>query len=131
MPRPVSEILSDALASFEDGKRWTQDAWFRGLNQITGDADKFCSLGAVGRSMVKAGDIPAATVGRYGLDSTIGAIIRDEQFDRCIKTLVRSGSRSSVANINDNSPFEVVKEMFCKGIKRALREEEDANREVD
>lgn len=123
MQRPWSEILTDALASFEGGKRWMQDYLFDnytgGLStpsaatEAAKTAERFCAYGAVTRSMVLHGE----AINSYEIGTAVERLMG-----------LHGTHRASVVSINDTaSSFDEVQAMFCEGIKRALDEEETAH----
>ena len=124
--RPMSEILSDALASFDGGKRWIRVTLFPTLYRINSTdselfcqelqkADTFCAFGAVFKSMIAHKELDHNPF-------AVGDAYKDPRVSEVQRLLVGTGS---VAAQNDRAgSFNVVEEMFCNGIKRALAEEE-------
>ena len=109
--RPVSEILADALASLEDGKRWLQGQWYSDHKYDPEHAQKFCSLGAIKRSMIMAGEFERN-----------GRVAHTVKFRRVSSAL--APTRKGIATLNDSAKsFDEVRQMFCAGIKKALEEE--------
>ena len=120
--RPMSEILSDALASFEGGKRWTHGTLWRDAegNATAVDspvsaetADTFCAYGAIYRSMHNHGEIDIASEQQQV--NVVG----------WVEKLLPKPPGWYVTSVNDQAEtFEPVKKMFCGGVKRALMIEE-------
>lgn len=131
--RKTSEILADALAKFEDGKRWIQGTLFWPLGQpVPADqqghirkraleSDSFCSLGAIYKSMAEHGEITPEDSGFTVLDK-VNPLVRGMGNGSAPYYYSNCGA---VAGTNDNAKsFDEVKAMFCTGIKNALAEEE-------
>lgn len=124
--RSKSEILSDALASFENGARWTRGSLFtdeKGAVSYSSDSlidfgarngERFCAYGAIYKTMLSHGEMPTAST-------------HEERRKVCawVEPMLGHG----VVMTNDCAAnFQPVKDMFCRGIKRALAEEEAASK---
>lgn len=124
--RKTSEILADALNEFDGGKRWMKGALVskryvkeedESFKTALVESEKFCALGAICRSMAKHGELVGHPVLLFG-----GWGAFQERFGR---VMVGSDSPKSIVTVNDSAiSFEPVKEMFCRGIKNAIAEEE-------
>lgn len=128
--RPMSEILADALVSFEDGKNWMRGTLYPGSDKLPAytkdaefvklatSAEKFCAYGAIFKSMVKHGELDHNPFARgdyteASLPGKIEMIVRG--------ALPQSNQVKSITSVNDRAAsFDEVKQMFCRGIKRAL-----------
>lgn len=119
--RPWSEILTDALESFEGGKRWIRgrlydepiraDTFAEGVKV----AKSFCAYGAIYKSMERHGELPNS--------HTQAMCIVIDPIERLMG--IRSSLGQFATATNDSAPsFSAVKDMFCLGIKNALEEEE-------
>lgn len=128
--RPWSEILTDALESFEGGKRWCRHQLFthtsnshnpgygeRFVNNAK-SANRYCAYGAITRSMVLHGELK---------DNPFGKNLTTSPVHTVVERLMGNGV-APVVSINDDAPtFSTVQQMFCRGIKKALEEEETNN----
>ena len=121
--RPMSEILSDALASFEGGKRWMRGTLYPDHKENHGkafhdelqEADRYCAYGAIFKTMTAHGEL---------VDNPFtGKSYGDPIVSQVEKLLAPPGRM--VVSMNDSATsFKEVKQMFCAGIKRALAEEQ-------
>lgn len=120
--RPTSEILIDALESFEGGKRWIKD---RLLNTVPGaipnkivpvklaaEAESFCAVGAIYRSIAKHGELT-------------GPMLNYDEIKGVCNNLAKFTNGDRIVNVNDYAKnFTPVKELFCKAIKHAVEQEQ-------